>query len=143
MALTLNDDVRELLKKPQIARLATIGANGFPHITPLWFLFETDRDEIVIMADRTARKAKNLLSNPHGALQVGGDPLPAGQDGYTRGVLLQGEFAVEDDPGHAVTARITRHYLQGAAADHMLEMWKDDDIVVLRMSIQKVIQVAG
>lgn len=142
MAVTIND-VRDVLKQPLIARLGTIGADGFPHLTPLWFLWEDDRDELVIMADRTARKAQNLIANPRGAVQIGGDPLPDGQGGYTLGVMLQGEFTVEDDPDHAVTARITRHYLQGAAADQLLESWKDDDIVVLRMQIRKAIRVAG
>lgn len=141
MPVTL-DKVREALKKPQIARLATIDAEGFPHVTPLWYLLEDDRAEIVIISDRTARKSQNLLKNPRGAVQVGGDPQP-GQEGHTTGVLLQGEFTVEDDPDHAVTARITRHYLQGEAADQLLEMWKNDDIVVLRLKIRKVIQVAG
>lgn len=142
MAVTL-DEVRDVLKKPVIARLGTIGSDGFPHITPLWFLLEDDRDEIVIMADRTARKAQNLAANPRGAVQVGGDPLPNGQGGYTAGVMLQGVFTVEDDPDHTVTARITRHYLQGEAADQLLDTWKDDDIVVLRLKINKVIRVAG
>ncbi len=142
MAVTL-DQVRHVLTQPLIARLGTIGVDGFPHITPLWFLLEDDRDEIVIMADRTARKAQNLIADPHGAVQVGGDPLPNDQGGYTAGVMLQGEFTVEDDPGHAVTARITRHYLQGEAADQLLETWKDDDIVVLRLKIHKVIRVSG
>ncbi|MBE2271850.1 MAG: pyridoxamine 5'-phosphate oxidase family protein [Anaerolinea sp.] len=140
MAVTLNE-VRDVLAQPVIARLGTIGADGFPHITPLWFLFEGD--DLVIMADRTARKAQNLIANPRGAVQIGGDPLSDGQDGYTPGVMLQGDFTVEDDPDHAVTARITRHYLHGAAAEHLLETWKDDDIVVLRLKIRKVIRVAG
>lgn len=142
MSVTLNE-VRDVLKQPLVARLATIGADGFPHITPLWFLLEDDRDELVIMADRVARKVQNLIANPRGAVQFGGDPLPDGQAGYSPGVLLQGEFTVENDPNHMVTARITRHYLQGEAADQLLEAWKDDDIVVLRMKIRKVIRIGG
>lgn len=142
MATTVSE-VRDVLKKPQIARLASMGDNGFPHVVPLWYLLEDDHDEIVIMSDRTARKSQNLLKNPHGALQVGGDFLAPGADGYTPGVLLQGEFTVEDDPDHAVTARITRHYLPEEAANQLLESWKNDDIVVLRLKIQTVIKVAG
>lgn len=140
MAATLNE-VRDVLTQPVIARLGTLGVDGYPHITPLWFLFEDG--DLVIMADRTARKAQNLIANPRGAVQIGGDPLPDGQGGYTPGVMLQGDFTVEDDPDHAVTARITRHYLPGSAADQLLETWKNDDIVVLRLKIRKVIRVAG
>lgn len=142
MSVTLKE-VRDVLKQPLVARLGTVDSEGYPHITPLWFLLEDDRDELVIMADRTARKVQNLVAHPRGAVQVGGDPLPDGQGGHTPGVMLQGDFAVEADPAHVVTARITRHYLPAAAADQLLETWKNDDIVVLRLKIRKVIRVSG
>ncbi|MBL8131208.1 MAG: pyridoxamine 5'-phosphate oxidase family protein [Anaerolineae bacterium] len=139
MSITL-ESIRETLNQPLVARLATLTADGYPHVVPLWYAIEADRDEIIVMTDRTARKAQNLLSNPHGAIQIGGDPAESGQ-GYTPGYLFQGDFSVETDAGHVVTERITRRYMSGKPADDMLDSWKDDDIVVLRLKVRRIIRV--
>ncbi|MBK8024925.1 MAG: hypothetical protein IPK19_26780, partial [Chloroflexi bacterium] len=87
-----------------------------------------------------ARKTRNLLADPRGAIQIGGDPAENGQ-GYTPGYLFQGDFSVEPDPGHVVTARITRRYMSGPPADDMLESWKDDNIAVLRLKVKNITKV--
>lgn len=140
MPITL-DSIREYLRQPMVARLGTIGENGYPHVVPLWYRVEDDRDEIVIMSDRVTRKVKNALANAHGAIQIGGDVAGNDWNNYTPAYLFQGEFVVEDDPGHAVTERITRRYLQGVDADNLLDSWKNDDIAVIRLKINKILQV--
>lgn len=141
MSISL-DSIRDYLRQPLVARLGTIGDNGVPHVVPLWYRVEEDRDEIIIMSDRDTRKVKNALGNAHGAVQIGGDPTPdGGGNSYTSAYLFQGEIVVEEDPGHTTTARIVHGYLQGEAADSLLDSWKDDDVVVLRLKIDKITQV--
>lgn len=35
-----NDEIADLLSGDHVARLATIDADGYPHVTPLWLIFE-------------------------------------------------------------------------------------------------------
>ncbi|MDX2161944.1 MAG: pyridoxamine 5'-phosphate oxidase family protein [bacterium] len=135
------DETRSVLAQPLIARLATIDADGYPHVVPLWFDAEPDRPELIIMADRTAHAVQNALGNPRGAVQVGGEPLPLDPAQYTTAYLYQGDFSVETDIGHTAMKRISRRYLHPGAVDLLHECWKDDDVVVVRLFVRKVMRV--
>lgn len=133
-------DVREYLRQPMIGRLATLDADGTPHVVPLWYVVEDERDEIVIMTDRASRKAVNALARSRGAVQIGGDP--AGEPNrYTPGYLLQGEFVVSTDTDKAAMKRITRHYLPPDAAEAQIAQWINDDTVEIRLRVSKVVRV--
>ena len=70
----------EFLKSQRIARLATVGPSGWPHVVPVMYalseegLFEFDVDGV---------KLRNLTSEPRAALTV--DAM-----GPKRGVAVQG-----------------------------------------------------
>ena len=52
------DDVaRRFFEKKFIARLSTIGSDGYPHSVPIWYMI--DGDDLVFISDRTARKTRN------------------------------------------------------------------------------------
>jgi PPOX class probable F420-dependent enzyme len=57
------------LLRSDIATLATIGPDGFPQVTALWFLL--DDDGVVNLSLNSARqKTKNLLARPEVALFI-------------------------------------------------------------------------
>jgi predicted pyridoxine 5'-phosphate oxidase superfamily flavin-nucleotide-binding protein len=132
--------VRDYLSQPFIARLATLDEDGTPHVVPLWYVVENDRDEIVIMTDRETRKARNADTRVKGAVQIGGDPKPDG-NGYTPGYLLQGEFVVATDTDKIAMKRITRHYLPPDEAEKQINAWINDDVVEIRLRVTNVIKV--
>jgi nitroimidazol reductase NimA-like FMN-containing flavoprotein (pyridoxamine 5'-phosphate oxidase superfamily) len=84
--------VRSFLKAPRIARLATVGSDGYPHIVPIYFM--RDGDDIIFGSDRDERKVRNALANSKGAVVIGGDPA-TDEAGY----LIQGDVSIEDDKG--------------------------------------------
>lgn len=132
--MAFTDELIAFLDQKMIARLATIDDAGYPHVVPLWYL--RDGDDLVIMSDRETRKVHNAHARAKGAIQIGGDP-GAGQSGY----LFQGDLVVEDDPDHFWTAAITRRYETKARADQLLEEWKDDDTVIIRLKVRKTVRV--
>jgi pyridoxamine 5'-phosphate oxidase family protein len=74
----------EFLKSQRIARLATVGPSGWPHVVPVMYLldesgaFEFDVDGV---------KLRNLTGEPRAALTV--DAM-----GPKRGVAVQGEASL-------------------------------------------------
>lgn len=124
---------RDLINKPLIARLATLTDDGYPHVVPLWF--DVDGDDLVIMTDRDNRKVKNALANPKGAIQIGGQ---AGDGG---GYCFSGDFIVEEDTDHNWMKAITYRYEDRDAAERLLEEWKNDDVVVIRLKVKRAIRV--
>ncbi len=68
MSVNLPDSVREFLKKPNFAVLATISPTGRPQATPVWFLLEGDH--ILINTSKGRVKLRNVQTNPEVALEV-------------------------------------------------------------------------
>ena len=51
------------LLKADVAMLATIGQDGYPQVTALWFLFDDD-GTIKLSLNTTRQKVKNLQAHP-------------------------------------------------------------------------------
>lgn len=130
----LNRRVRQFLSKPRVARLATIGSDGYPHVVPIWF--RRDGDEIVFGSDRDNRKVRNILANPQGAVVIGGE-LPSDHEGY----LIQGDLSIEDDVNHASMRKMLLRYETKREAERLAKEWADSDLVVIRLKPRKVIRV--
>jgi PPOX class probable F420-dependent enzyme len=129
-----DDRARDLLRQPVIVRISTITPQGYPHTTPVWFIL--DGDDLVIFTGRTTQKAKNAQRNPRGAIAIGGDPV--GSPCY----LIEGDLTVEPDPDHAWTAKITYHYEPPDRAQQWLELWKNDEHVILRLRARRVVKIS-
>lgn len=59
---------QDLLKAP-VATLATIGSDGYPQVTALWFLFDED-GVLKLSLNTTRQKVKNLQAHPECTLFI-------------------------------------------------------------------------
>jgi nitroimidazol reductase NimA-like FMN-containing flavoprotein (pyridoxamine 5'-phosphate oxidase superfamily) len=130
----LSRRVRQFLNKPRIARLATQGVDGYPHVVPIWF--RRDGDEIVFGSDRDNRKVRNALANPKGAVVIGGE-LPIDDEGY----MIQGDLSIADDVKHVSMRKLLLRYETKKEAERLAKEWADSDLVVIRLKPKKVIRV--
>lgn len=130
----LSRTVRSFLDTPRIARLSTIGKDGYPHIVTIYFM--RDGDEILFGSDNGEQKVRNAIRNPKGAVVIGGEPS-VDEAGY----LIQGDLKVENDPDHAVLLRMLYRYEKKREADRHLAEWGDSDMVLIRLKPKKVIRV--
>ena len=130
----LNRRVRKFLEKPRVARLATVGVDGYPHIVPI--CFRRDGDDIVFGSNRDNRKVRNILANPKGAVVIGGE-LPIEDEGY----MIQGDLSIADDVIHAMMKRMLLRYETKKEAKRLATEWADSDLVVIRLKPRKVIRV--
>jgi PPOX class probable F420-dependent enzyme len=130
----LNRRVRQFLRKPRVARLATIGADGYPHIVPIWF--RRDGDDIVFGSDRSNRKVRNAIATPRGAVVIGGE-LPIDDEGY----MIQGDLTITDDVAHGSMRKLLLRYETKKEAERLAKEWVESDLVVIRLKPKKVIRV--
>ncbi len=87
------DSHLDLLQRPLFAHLATVRADGGPQVNPMWFLYEADRNRVLLTHTRARHNFRYLQRDPRVALSII-DP----DDGY-RYVQLRGEVEqIEDDP---------------------------------------------
>ncbi|MBN1284676.1 MAG: pyridoxamine 5'-phosphate oxidase family protein [Anaerolineae bacterium] len=129
----LDDQAREFLQKRLIARMSTVGPDGYPHTVPVWFKLEGD--DIIIISTRDTRKVQHILANSKGAVTIGGDP----NDGA--GYLLQGDFSVEEDTDRIWLRTLTYYYEEKEQAEKDIAAWQDLDMIAIRLKPKKVVKV--
>ena len=128
-----DEAARDFLDKRLLARLVTIGSDGYPHVVPIWYM--RDGDDLVFISDRTARKTQNALANPKGAATVGGDMTD------DAGYMIRGDLVVETDTDQTFTWRMIDRYEDKESGDKLKEEWKNDDIAVIRLKPLSVVRV--
>jgi PPOX class probable F420-dependent enzyme len=101
------------LLNAQVATLATIGPDGRPQLSEVWFL--ADGDTVMLSLNTSRQKTKNLqanpaatllildLANPYRYLEIRGDAEITPDDDYTfadrLGAKYQSDLRDRDQPG--------------------------------------------
>lgn len=114
---------RDLLDA-QVATLATLGPDGRPQLSEVWFL--ADGDSVAISLNTSRQKTKNLqrrsectvlivdLANPYRYLEIRGDAVIEPDDDYEFadrvGAKYQSDLRQHDGPGdRRVVVRLRAH----------------------------------
>lgn len=79
-----------LTEGTRTGKLATVRADGRPHVTPIWFV--VDGDELVFNTWHTSAKAKHLRRDPRASLVVDLEEPPYGY------VKVDGSVSISQDP---------------------------------------------
>ena len=114
------------------AKLATIRADGSPHVVPVWFIL--DGEDLILTAGPTSVKVKNILRDGRVAICVDEDTPPFHY------VLLEGRAEVLDssiDAAHHWGAIIGGRYMGRERAEEFGKRAEGE--WVLRMIPEKVI----
>jgi len=101
--ITLPDDVRALLAKPNPATITALKPDGQPVSVATWYLLDGDR--IHVNMDEGRARLDWMRNDPRVALTV------LDQAGWYTHVSLQGRVVeIADDPDLAGIDRLARHY---------------------------------
>lgn len=83
--MRLRKALAKLLERERVCRVATVGADGMPHVVPVCHVVRDGR--IYFASDSDARKVHNLRANPQVAVTV---DVYTEDWGRLAGVLVQG-----------------------------------------------------
>jgi len=98
----------DLLSQPLVGVLTTIGTDGLPQSTALWFLFDDDELKMSVRTDR--QKYRNLLANPKATVFIF-DPQST-----ARTLEVRGEVEIRPDPDNEHAKRFAAVYGDAASA---------------------------
>jgi PPOX class probable F420-dependent enzyme len=101
MNTTFPDSHRDLLDA-QFATLATLGEDGGPELTEVWFLFEDG--EVKLSLNESRRKTKNLAARPRCSLFILDLANPF------RYLDIRGTARIEPDDDYAFADRVGAKY---------------------------------
>lgn len=126
-----HDEIGAYLREPHIADLATIRPDGSPHIAPVWYHY--DGDKVMVVAERTAVKVRNIGNDPRVSLSIATDTEPY------KYVLVTGDATISDAGMADLVRAMAVHYKGDAEgrqyADKVLE---DLDFCVITVTPSKV-----
>jgi PPOX class probable F420-dependent enzyme len=113
MAEMSREEWRAFLTAPaRTAKLATVRADGRPHVAPIWFALDDD-DTIVFTTGATTVKGRSIVADPRVALCVDDDRPPFSF------VVVEGKAAVVDDADALLTwaTRLGARYMGADRAE--------------------------
>jgi PPOX class probable F420-dependent enzyme len=95
------DSHRDLLDA-QVASLATIGGDGFPQLTEIWFLH--DDGELKLSLNTARLKTRNLMKRPKCSLMI------LDLENPYRYLVVRGNAKVESDDDYAFADKLGAKY---------------------------------
>jgi PPOX class probable F420-dependent enzyme len=119
----------DLLAAPNTAVFVTLGPDGDPHASPVWFLYEHGVLVVSTTADR--QKHRNLLRDPRVTFTLVDPAKPL------RYLEVRGTAELSDDDGFAVRDRIAaKHGFSNGAAFDPQNVRRVNVVVVPRRVIE-------
>ncbi len=101
MSSTIPENYRDLLSA-EVATLSTIGPDGRPQSSEVWFLAEGDTVSISLNSSR--QKMKNLLAHPAASLLILDLGMPY------RYLELRGDTEISPDPDYVFADKVGAKY---------------------------------
>jgi PPOX class probable F420-dependent enzyme len=107
------DSHRDLLDKPVVWHIATIGPKGGPQSNPVW-IGPDEEGNLLFSCTKPRQKYKNLMANPAIALSAT-DPDDSDRYLEVRGTVIR----IDDDPGGTFLDIMSKKYRnQDVFSDH-------------------------
>lgn len=133
-----SDEVRDfLMASTRTLKVATVRANGTPHVAPVWFVL--DGEELVFTTPSTSLKARNLTANQHVSVCVDDEQPPfAFVSASGRATLLP-----HPDDLIAWTTRIAARYLGTAEAVSAGTRNAQIDDLLVRIRVTRLVPYSG
>jgi PPOX class probable F420-dependent enzyme len=108
---TFPESHQDLLKAP-VAMLATLGPDGYPQVTALWFLFDEEDGTLKLSLNTARQKVKNLQAHPECTLFL----LDTANPYRTLEVRARAELV--PDPDYAFARRVGAKYGGADLSEH-------------------------
>ncbi|MFB7719041.1 pyridoxamine 5'-phosphate oxidase family protein [Nocardia sp. NPDC056100] len=136
------DEIDALLNLDVVARLATIDSDGYPHVTPIWFLWESGRFHLT--SSSTRPHLRRIARNPKVGLVIDIEgELRADGERPNRQVRVVGDASVTPDPGGQWTRRIRAKYIDGSIAPGIAERAVHQERSLIGITPREIVGVAS
>jgi 2-phospho-L-lactate guanylyltransferase len=134
----LDDSTVAFLNEPGLLmRLGTVGSDGYPQVTPIWYLYDDGRFWITTASDRV--KARNMLARPQVGFAIDSDQRPY------RGISARGQalLIAEGEAALPMTRRIAARYVPAERLEAMVDTLMEAPRVVFAIDAPRVVKMGS
>lgn len=124
------DEIEEFLRQPNIAIVATVGADGQPHAVPTWYEYQDG--EIVFHTGPRSRKYRNLRRNDQVSICVDTKTPPY------KAVVLYGRAVTEVGTDEDRSRRMAVNYLGERLGNRYADSLRGTRLVIVRVKPEKI-----
>jgi PPOX class probable F420-dependent enzyme len=121
--------LKQFLREPNLARLATIAEDGTPHVVPIWYLH--DGHDLLFITNPASRKVRNIRRDPRVTVCVDRAAPP-----YA-GVIVRGIATVEVVAHQQFAVPMAIRYLGKDAGALIGEQYARGDLATIRVPVGK------
>ena len=121
----------EFVARKLVARMATQRADGWPHVTPIWYVWEGGR--FLLSLGNSRRHLANLRRDPHVTMCVDVDPRVEDPTKTPRAAVCFGlaELVEEGPLVREVTEKMELRYLGAVPPEFEEALWFEGRTVVI------------
>ena len=125
------EEREEFLARKLVARMATQRHDGWPHVTPIWYVWEGGR--FLLSLGNSRRHLANLRRDPHVTMCVDVDPRVEDPTKTPRSVVCFGlaELVDEGPLVREVTEKMEMRYLGAVPPEFEEALWFEGRTVVV------------
>jgi nitroimidazol reductase NimA-like FMN-containing flavoprotein (pyridoxamine 5'-phosphate oxidase superfamily) len=101
------EEIDRFLESKLMLQMSTIDEQGEPNIQPVWFCYDKNREKLLIITSKIAKKTQNLRNKPILYFSIDDQNFPY------KGVKGKGSVTIVDDPNRTVSEgdKISMKYL--------------------------------
>jgi 2-phospho-L-lactate/phosphoenolpyruvate guanylyltransferase len=135
---SVDDSTVAFLNEPGLLmRLGTVGSDGYPQVTPIWYLYDEGRFWITTASDRI--KARNIMARPRVGFAIDSDQRPY------RGISARGvaHLVAEGEAARPMTRRIAARYVPPERLEAMVDTLMEAPRVVFTIDTQRVVKMGS
>jgi PPOX class probable F420-dependent enzyme len=124
----------QFLHRPLLMRMATLGGDGYPQVTPVWFVEENG--SLFVSTEKERIKYRNILRNPRVGASID-------DDHPYRGVSIKGIAQVHQGDIQARVRQIVARYVPAQELDSLVAWLFKGPRVVIEIRPISVVKIGA
>ncbi len=133
--IPLDPETTDFLHRPLLMRLATLGADGYPQVTPVWYVLDGGR--LYSSTDTDRVKYRNIVRDPRVGASIDDDTPPY------RGISVKGIARLSEHDMQARVRQIAARYVGAGQLDALVDWLFKGPRIVIEIEPVSVVKVGA